>query len=140
MCEYLGMKLAERAHANGVRPQSAYRWFRHGTMPDLARRLPSGTILVEARENPPAGRVALYVRVSAHDERADLDRQIARPTARATGQGAVVAEVDCEGWLGHEPPPAGPFGVEHLEAALSVLATESWSPIPARPATTWCGT
>jgi putative resolvase len=109
MCEYLGMKLAERAHANGVRPQSAYRWFRHGTMPDLARRLPSGTILVEARENPPAGRVALYVRVSAHDERADLDRQIARPTARATGQGAVVAEVDCEGWLGHEPPPAGPL-------------------------------
>jgi putative resolvase len=65
MCEYLGMKLAGRAHANGVRPQSAYRWFRHGTMPDLARRLPSGTILVEARENPPAGRVALYVRVSA---------------------------------------------------------------------------
>jgi predicted site-specific integrase-resolvase len=39
MCEYLGMKFAEWARASGVHPQPAYRWFRHGTMPDLAHRL-----------------------------------------------------------------------------------------------------
>jgi putative resolvase len=131
-------------------------------MPDLARRLPSGTILVEARENPLAGRVVLYARVSAHDERADLDRQIARlPRGRPArvpwwprstvrvgsamnrhrsklrrllaGPQVHVIVVEHRHRLAR-------FGVEHLEAALSVLAAESWSPIPARPATTWCGT
>jgi hypothetical protein len=104
-------------------------------MPDLARRLSSGTILVEAQENPPAGREVVYARLSAHGQCADLDRQIARLTARAIGQGIAVAEVVCEGRLGREPP-----AVELLEAAPSGRAAGSWSPIPARPATTWCGT
>jgi len=38
MCEYLGMKLAEWAHANEVHAQPAYRWFRYGIMPDLEHR------------------------------------------------------------------------------------------------------
>jgi putative resolvase len=135
------MKLAERARASGAHPQPACRWYRHRTMPDLARRLSSGTILVEARENPPAGRAVVYARLSAHGQCADLDRQIARLTARAIGQGIAVAEVVCEGRLGHEPPaveaqglPADPqvrvivvghrhrlarLGVELLEAAPS---------------------
>ncbi|RZU76214.1 putative site-specific integrase-resolvase [Micromonospora kangleipakensis] len=41
------MKLAEWARRNGVHPQTAYRWFRDGTMPVPARRLPSGTIMVD---------------------------------------------------------------------------------------------
>jgi putative resolvase len=98
------MKLAEWARASGAYPQPACRWYRHGTMPDLARRLSSGTILVEARENPPAGRAVVYARLSAHGQCADLDRQIARLTARAIGQGIAVAEVVCEGRLGREPP------------------------------------
>jgi hypothetical protein len=52
----------------------------------------------------------------------------------------VVAEVDYEVGSAMNRHRLARFGVEHLEAALSVLATESWSPIPARPATTWCGT
>src|SRR6266545_3525802 len=44
------MKLAEWARANGVHPQTAYRWFRQGTMPVPARRLPSGTIVVEHQD------------------------------------------------------------------------------------------
>ena len=36
---------------------AACRWFRHGTMPILARHLPSGPILVNARWSTPAGRV-----------------------------------------------------------------------------------
>jgi hypothetical protein len=42
------MKLAAWAPANGVYPQTTDRWFRQGTMPVPARRLPSGTILVDA--------------------------------------------------------------------------------------------
>jgi putative resolvase len=59
------MKLAVWARANGVHPQTAYRWFRQGTMPVPARRLPSGTILVDAPGSPPGGRMVLYARVSA---------------------------------------------------------------------------
>jgi putative resolvase len=135
------MTLAEWARANGVHPQTAYRWFRQGTMPVPARRLPSGTILVDTPGSPPGGRVVLYVRVSAHDQRADLDRQVARLTAWATNQGMVVADVVREVGAavnGKRPrlrrlladPHAttivvehqdrlARFGMEHLEAALA---------------------
>ncbi len=135
------MKLAGWARVSGVHPQTAYRWFRQGTMPVPARRLPSGTILVDAPDRPSGGRAVLYARVSAHDQRADLDRQVARLTAWATGQGVAVAEVVTEvgsGLDGKRPklkrlladPQAtvimvehrdrlARFGVEQLEAALS---------------------
>jgi putative resolvase len=144
------MKLAAWARANGVHPQTAYRWFRQGTMPVPARRLPSGTILVEVPSSDGDGdgtadpRVVLYARVSAHDQRADLDRQVARLSAWAAGQGIAVAEVVTEvgsGMNGRRPrlrrlladPQAtmivvehrdrlARLGVEYLEAALGAQA------------------
>ena len=140
------MKLAAWARANGVHPQTAYRWFRQGTMPVPARRLPSGTILVEVPGSDHDGgrldqRAVLYARVSAHDQRGELDRQVTRLSASATAQGVTVAEVVTEvgsGLNGRRPklrrvladPRAAMivvehrdrlarFGVEHLEAALS---------------------
>jgi putative resolvase len=141
------MKLAAWARANGVHPQTAYRWFRQGTMPVPARRLPSGTILVQVPapgsdgDGVPDRRAVLYARVSAHDQRAGLDRQVARLSAWAAGQGVGVAEVVSEvgsGLNGRRPklrrlladPTAtmivvehqdrlARFGVEHLEAALA---------------------
>jgi putative resolvase len=38
----------------------------------------------------------LYARAAAHEQRADLDRHVARLTALATGQGALMAEVVAE--------------------------------------------
>ncbi len=110
-------------------------------MPVAARRLESGTIWVDVAEMSAAGRVVVYARVSSHDQRADLDRQVARLTQWATANGHVVGEVVCEvgsGLNGKRPkirrvlsdPSASVvivehrdrlarFGVEHLEAALS---------------------
>jgi putative resolvase len=139
------MKLAAWARANGVHPQTAYRWFRQGTMPVPARRLPSGTILVQVPGSDHDGgldqRAVLYARVSAHDQRGELDRQVTRLSRWATTQGVTVAEVVTEvgsGLNGRRPklrrvladPRAAMivvehrdrlarFGVEHLEAALS---------------------
>jgi putative resolvase len=139
------MKLAAWARANGVHPQTAYRWFRQGTMPVPARRLPSGTILVEVPDSDGDAvldrRAVLYARVSTHDQRGELDRQVTRLSGWATAQGVTVAEVVTEvgsGLNGRRPklrrvladPRAamiavehrdrlGRFGVEHLEAALS---------------------
>ena len=56
-------------------------------MPVPARRLASGTIWVDAAVAGDAGRVVVYARVSSHDQRADLDRQVARVTEWATGSG-----------------------------------------------------
>jgi putative resolvase len=128
-----------------VHPQTAYRWFRQGTMPVPARRLPSGTILVEVPGSDHDGgldqRAVLYARVSAYDQRDDLDRQVTRLSGWATAQGVTVAEVVTEigsGVNGRRPklrrvladPRAATivvehrdrlarFGVEHLEAVLS---------------------
>ncbi len=137
------MKLAAWARANGVHPQTAYRWFRQGRMPVPARRLPSGTILVEvpSGDGGPDPRAVLYARIAAHDQRADLDRQVARLSEWAAGQGVTVAEVVTEvgsGLNGGRPKLrrllADPrvtmivvehrdrlarFGVEYVEAALS---------------------
>jgi putative resolvase len=135
------MKLAEWARANGVHPQTAYRWFRQGTMPAPARRLPSGTILVDTPGSPSDGRAVLYARISSHDQRAELDRQVARLTAWAVRQGMVVAEVITEVGDGVGGKRLGlrrlladshattivvehrdrlaRFGVEYVEAALS---------------------
>ena len=43
-----------------------------------------------------SARTVLYARVSSHDRRSDLDRQVARLTEWATGQGMAVAEVVVE--------------------------------------------
>jgi putative resolvase len=54
-------------------------------------------ILVRTAPAPDgAGRVVIYARVSSHDQRADLDRQVARLTAWATGQRLQVGQVVCE--------------------------------------------
>lgn len=142
MCDSLSdVKLAEWARLQGVHPQTAYRWFREDRMPVPARRLNSGTIWVEAVPVDASGRVVLYARVSAHDQRSDLDRQVARLSEWATGDGHAISEVVCEvgsGLSGKRPklqrvlsdPSAtvvvvehrdrlARFGVEHLEAALA---------------------
>ncbi|MDZ5446138.1 IS607 family transposase [Micromonospora sp. 4G57] len=135
------MKLAEWARRNGVHPQTAYRWFREGTMPVPARRLPSGTIMVEVTDDARQGQVVVYARVSSVDQRADLDRQVARVTAWVTGRDMAVARVVTEvgsalngrrkKFLGLLRDPAvstivvehrdrfARFGAEYVEAALA---------------------
>jgi putative resolvase len=135
------VKLAEWARVSGIHPQTAYRWFRQDRMPVPARRLASGTIWVDTAPAGESGRVVVYARVSSHDQRADLDRQVARVTEWATSNGHRVSDVACEigsGMNGNRPklrrilsdPSAtvivvehrdrlARFGVEHLESALA---------------------
>ncbi len=110
-------------------------------MPVPFRRLASGTILVDVVPRDDEQRVVLYARVSSHDQRSDLERQVARLTQWATGNGHEVAQVVTEvgsGLNGKRPklhrvlsdPSAtvivvehrdrlARFGVEHLQAALA---------------------
>lgn len=96
MCLYERVKLAEWAWVNRVHTQTAYRWFRQDRMPVPARRLPSGTIWVDTVPCDKAGGAVLYTRVSSHDQRSDLDRQVVRLTAWAIAQGLTVTAVVCK--------------------------------------------
>ena len=114
-------------------------------MPVPARRLPSGTIMVEVADDAQQGQVVVYARVSSADQRADqradLDRQVARVTTWVTGQDMAVSRVVTEvgsalngrrkKFLGLLRDPSvttivvehrdrfARFGAEYIEAALA---------------------
>ncbi|MBT2488919.1 IS607 family transposase [Streptomyces sp. ISL-96] len=93
------MNLTEWAKAQGVHPQTAYRWFREGTLPVPAQRVGPRTILVNMESSTTRGRVGgvgLYARVSSHDQKADLERQVARLSAWAVKAGHRVVRVESE--------------------------------------------
>jgi len=139
------VKLAEWARSFGVHPQTAYRWFREDRMPVPARRLPSGTIVVDPPEDV-AGRTVAYVRVSSDDQRTDLEAQAGRVTSWCATQDIQVSEVVAEvgsGMNGRRPKLArllrdpevqtivvehrdriARFGVEHLAAALAATGRQ----------------
>ncbi len=92
------VNLREWAHAQGLHPQTAYRWFREGKLPVPARKM-GKLILVGDLEAPVRqgqGRTVVYVRVSSADQKADLDRQVARVVAWATEHGHSVDQVVTE--------------------------------------------
>lgn len=91
------MNLREWADLQGIHPQTAYRWFRKGTLPVPARQI-GRLILVGNLEAPPSkrGSTVIYARVSSADQRGDLDRQVARVSAWATSQGHSIDRVVTE--------------------------------------------
>jgi putative resolvase len=134
------MKLSDWARRNGIAYQTAWKWWKAGKLPVPARQMPTGTILVDAEEWKEAG-VVLYARVSSSDQKADLDRQVARLAAFAAERNMRVAKVVAEvgsGLNGHRKgllgvlrsPDYGAivvehwdrlarFGSEYIEAALA---------------------
>lgn len=142
MISFSDMKLSAWAKQNGVHYQTAYRWYRRGILPVPARKLDSGTILVDEPQpdEHPRG-VALYARVSSHDQRQDLDRQLALLAEHATSKGLAVTHTVTEvgsGLNGARPklrrllanPSVGVivvahkdrlmrFGASYLESALA---------------------
>jgi len=89
------MKLSDWARRNGVAYQTAWKWWKAGKLPVPAHQTHTGTILVEVPERQDVG-VVLYARVSSADQRADLDRQVARLAAFAAERGIRVAKVVAE--------------------------------------------
>src|SRR6266542_2959053 len=86
------MKLSEWAESQGIHYMTAWRWWKSGKLPVPAYQTPSGSIIVELPAGRP-GRTVIYTRVSSHDQRADLDRQVARVTRWATQEGLTVRVV-----------------------------------------------
>src|SRR6266487_4788430 len=91
------MRLKDWAEEQGIHYQTAWKWFRDGKLPVPALQTPSGMILVQPDAGPrPGGGLGLYARVSSHDQRADLDRQVARLIQWATTAGVPLIGVEAE--------------------------------------------
>ncbi|MFE3449774.1 IS607 family transposase [Nonomuraea sp. NPDC059194] len=93
------MNLTEWARAQGIAPRTAYRWFREGTLPVPAERVGPRTILVniDANTSPSVtGGLGLYARVSSHDQKADLERQLVRLSQWAAKAGYRVVRIESE--------------------------------------------
>jgi putative resolvase len=125
----------------GVHYQTAWRWWNDGKLPVPAYQTASGTIVVEVPREGAEGRTVIYARVSSHDQRGDLDGQVARLTAWATTNGFQVDDVVAEvgsalssrrrGFrrvladrtaarvIAERRDRLARFGVDYLEAALS---------------------
>jgi predicted site-specific integrase-resolvase len=89
------MKLSDYAREIGVTYKTAYRMFKRGEVD--AYQLPTGTIIVNETLNPSASStslsrsgVALYARVSSHDQKADAERQLQRLRDYAAASGYQV--------------------------------------------------
>jgi predicted site-specific integrase-resolvase len=101
------MKLSAWAKQQGISYKTAWRWFKNGTLPVPYEQAPSGTILVKPlTENERDLIVALYARVSSHEQKKDLDGQIARLLIYANNKGLKVGQTVTEigsGLNGHRP-------------------------------------
>lgn len=141
------MNLAVWAERNGVARVTVYRWFHAGQLPVAARKV-GRLILVDAPAGQagPRSRTAVYARVSSADQKAGLDRQVARVTAWATAEQIAVDRVVTEvgsALNGHRrtflallgDPSVGRivvehrdrfcrFGSEYVEAALAAQGRE----------------
>ncbi len=93
------MNLTEWAHAQGVHVQTAYRWYREGTLPVPVQKV-GRLILVSPQTATEAARktegAGLYARVSSHGQKSGMDGQLARLSAWAAKAGLPVVRVEAE--------------------------------------------
>jgi putative resolvase len=135
------VNLSEWAQHVGVSKFTAYRWFREGSLPVPAQRVGRLILVDMSPADRKVQRTVVYARVSSHDQRPDLDRQVSRLTQWASANTMAVDEVVTEvgsGMNGKRRKLArvladpsvltivvehrdrlARFGLEHLEAALS---------------------
>ena len=92
------MNLKEWAASQGVADITARRQYAAGALPVRTYRL--GRLIMLGEPLTPVaagtGQVVVYARVSSADQKADLDRQVARVTTWTTGQNLAVGRVVTE--------------------------------------------
>lgn len=93
------MRLVDWAKKQGIRYETAWRWFKAGKLPVPAIKTPTGMILVQVEDQtrPVGSGNWIYCRVSSHEKNDDLRRQVDRCETFCGARGwtvdGVVAEV-----------------------------------------------
>lgn len=118
------MKLSDFAKQQGVRYETAWRWFRDGKI--AGHRVGKHTILIDeakAEGSSQPERVAIYARVSSAENKPNLDSQAERLTAYCSAKGYQVAKVVKE--IGSAVNDARPQLLHLLEdASTTVIVVE----------------
>ncbi|MDW8295130.1 MAG: IS607 family transposase [Aquificaceae bacterium] len=89
------MKLSDWAKKMGISYRRAWQMFKDGKLPN-ARRLPTGTIVVleeEVYQKPSNNEVAIYCRVSSHENIDNLERQAERLKEYAIAKGYNIKHI-----------------------------------------------
>ena len=100
------MRLSEWAKQQGISYKTAWRWFKTGKLPVLAEQMASGTILIKSETKNTDNSCVIYARVSSHDQKNDLDRQVNRIASEIIKQGLTISKIITEvgsGLNGHRP-------------------------------------
>jgi predicted site-specific integrase-resolvase len=84
------VKLSVWAELQGISYKTAWRMWKAGQLPVPAEQLATGTVVVHAERQ--ATGVGLYARVSSADQKADLERQLARLTEYAVAQKLTITD------------------------------------------------
>ncbi len=103
------MKLSVWARRQDLCYKTAWRMGKDGKMPVPVEQLPTGTVIVHAEERQPGG-VALHARVSSADQKADLDRQLARLTEWALARRLPIVDAVKDVGSGVNRPGRGSCG------------------------------
>jgi len=107
------MNLREWALSQGIHPQTAYKWYRAGTLPVPARKVGQLILVGDLESQPSVSQSAvIYARVSSADQKPDLDRQVVRVLTWATEHGYSIDRVVTE---------VGPALNGHRRKFLSLL-------------------
>ncbi|MCS7241818.1 IS607 family transposase [Candidatus Caldatribacterium sp.] len=90
------MKLSDWARKMGISYRRAWQMFKDGKLPN-ARQLPTGTIVVLEdqieKEKPFLKEVAIYCRVSSHENKDNLERQAERLKEYAMARGYNIKHI-----------------------------------------------
>lgn len=88
------MKLSDWAKQQGIHYMTAYGWFHNGKMPVKAYKTPSGSIMVVPEVSQLQNtNIVIYARVSSHDKKDDLLRQVKRCEDFALARGYSISSV-----------------------------------------------
>ena len=91
------MKLSVWAKSQGISYMTAWNWFHADILPVKAYQLPNGTIIVQdsekSNEISENEKIFIYARVSSHNKKDDLERQIARCEEFARAKGYSIDKI-----------------------------------------------
>lgn len=90
------MKLSQWAKQQGISYLTAWRWVRTEKFPLPFSYMPSGTIIVHSEisdKKPVTEEAWLYCRVSSHDKKNDLNRQVERCSNFCSSKGWIIKKI-----------------------------------------------
>ena len=115
------MKLSEYAKINSISYRTAWNHFKLGLIPN-ARKLPSGTIVVDDDKPIKAEYTVIYARVSSSENKSNLDTQAQRLQEFCMAKGWIINEVikECASGLNDNRPKLNKIFLDRKATRLVV--------------------